>query len=140
MYPRHKRIAFGVPVGFDAPYDVTESDAAAPVTTLRESGLTAAATLVLVDQSATMRAIDPLDQRLFAVKYFLMRAPASSRVALAAFGSDDATSGELSPLPREPVTIFPVDQPAFTTSGTNLFPSVDSLEVLEGAGRQCTAR
>ena len=123
--------------GFDAPYEVVDFDEPVPAQDRTESGTTSSAVLLAIDQSSTMSDRDPLDQRLYAAKFFLKSKLPSTRVALAAFGSDAAGSGDLSPLPRKPVTVFPVDLPAFTTSSDDLLPIVDSLEQLEG-GRSPT--
>jgi hypothetical protein len=123
--------------GFDAPYEVVDFDEPVPAADRSESETTSSAVLLAIDQSTTMSDRDPLDQRLYAAKFFLKSKLPSTRVALAAFASDDGVSGVVSPLPRKPVTVFPVDLPAFTTSSVGLLPIVDSLDRLEG-GRSPT--
>ncbi len=87
---------------------------------------------LLVDQSSHIVTNDPWRVRLFDLKYFLTTKGANDRVVLAAFASNDVASGDLSPLPQQPVTIFPVENPKFTTSAGDLFPTIDSLASLEG--------
>lgn len=123
--------------GFDASYEVVDFDEPVPGADRPESGTTSSAVLLAIDQSTAMSDRDPLDQRLYAAKFFLKSKLPSARVALAALGSDDGVSGDFSPLPRKPVTVFPVDLPAFTTSSVGLLPIVDSLDQLEG-GRSPT--
>ena len=111
---------------FDAAYEVVE-----PVAPLRfrtnpagtPQPYTAA---LLLDQSKHILLNDPGDVRLFGTKYFLVQNRATDRVVLAAVGADDASTGELSPLPEQPVTIFPVE------NGNSSFSTIDSLAHLEG--------
>lgn len=87
---------------------------------------------LLLDQSRNVVLNDPWGARLYGAKYFLATKSSVGRVALAAFASDDASSGEPSLLPQQPVTIFPVEDPHFTTGGGTLLGTVDLLEGLEG--------
>lgn len=89
---------------------------------------------LLLDQGASVALADPADRRLLAAKYFQTRLGANDEVALAAFAADDAGTGQAALLPEQPVTIFPVDRPAFTSDGSAYFPVIDSLATLEGGG------
>jgi hypothetical protein len=116
------------PAGFDAPYSVQSLQP-----TLIPGGEPAAfSAALLVDQSQYLAADDPWDYRFFDLKYFLVSKAPADRVLLAAFASDDVASGTLSQLPQKPVTLFPVENPAFTTASNGLFPTIDSLGSLEG--------
>ena len=55
-------------------------------------------------------------------------------MALAAFAADDMSTGQAALLPNQPVTIFPVANPTFTTHGRDYFPTIESLATLEGGG------
>lgn len=87
---------------------------------------------LLLDQGASLADTDPGDRRLLAAKYFQTRLAANDHVALAAFATDDAGSGDVALLPSKPVTIYPVDNPSFTTDGPSYFETIDSLASLEG--------
>ena len=87
---------------------------------------------VLLDQGASLAVTDPADRRLLAAKYFQTRLDADDQVLLAAFAADHETTGDVAMLPNQPVTIFPVANPAFTTDGRNYFSTIDSLATLEG--------
>jgi hypothetical protein len=57
---------------------------------------------------------------------------ADDLVALAAFASDSTSTGQMSLLPNQPVTIYPVESPGFTSDGRAYFPTIDALASLEG--------
>lgn len=116
------------PPGFDAAYQAGNSGQP-----LQIIGLTAAtpspySVAVLLDQGRDLVASDPNDARLYMLKYFLLHKPPESSVAVAAFGANDSASGAISTLPQQPITIFPIDDPQFTTAGTSLL----SLAFSEG--------
>jgi hypothetical protein len=117
---------------FDAPYVGGDMVDALPVTAIPESIPPSVSAALLLDQSSRMSTNDPEDARLEATKIFLVSKLATDRVALAAFASNDSASGALSPLPNQPVTLFPVENPEFGASGNTLFPTIDSLGLLEG--------
>ena len=87
---------------------------------------------LLLDQGASLADTDAADRRLLAAKYFQTRLGANDQVALAAFATDDLGSGDVALLPSKPVTIYPVDNPSFTTDGSSYFETIDSLASLEG--------
>ena len=87
---------------------------------------------LLIDQSDPVIQGDPEDRRLFAVKYFLSLGGPDSTVALAAFAVDDRIANRFSPLPQQPVSLFPLENPQFTADGRSLFTTVDQLGTLEG--------
>jgi hypothetical protein len=116
------------PEGFDAPY-AAESVSYTPLGGDAAPSFSAA---LLLDQSRYLTADDPWDNRLFDLKYFLVSKAPTDRVLLAAFASDDGASGIMSQLPQKPVTLFPVENPGFTTASNGLFTTIDSLESLEG--------
>lgn len=89
---------------------------------------------LLLDQGSSVAVTDPADRRLLAAQYFQTQLEADDQVALAAFATDDAGTGQAALLPTQPVTIFPVDSPAFTTNGRSYFPAIESLATLEGGG------
>ena len=117
------------PPGFDASYQGS-------TTTVRtvhpEPGTAPLALAVLLDQGASVAATDPGDRRLLAAKYLQTRVDADDRVAIAAFASDSTSTGEKSLLPVQPVTIYPVEDPGFTSDGRAWFPTIDALASLEG--------
>lgn len=87
---------------------------------------------LLIDQSDPVIHGDPGDRRLFAAKYFLgLRAP-ESLVALAVFAVDDRSGNRFSPLPQQPLSFLPLENPQFTADGRSLFATVDQLGTLEG--------
>ena len=71
---------------------------------------------------------------MLAAKYLQTRAEADDQVALAAFASDSTSTGAMSLLPTQPVTIYPVENPGFTSDGRAHFPTIDALASLEGGG------
>ena len=87
---------------------------------------------LLLDQGASLAVTDPADRRLLAAKYFQTRLGAEDQMVLAAFAADNAGTGEIALLPSKPVTIFPVENPSFTTDGSAYFSTIDSLATLEG--------
>ncbi len=119
------------PTGSVAAYSVENGGSSAPS---RIDGAAPApvAVALLVDQSRSMAAIDPWDARLFGVKYFLVRKPPADTVQLAAFAADDSAAGERSPLPRQPVSLLPLENPRFIATPAELQSTIDSLESLEG--------
>jgi len=123
--------------GFDAGYDGFDSGRALSIARIPGPGYDAIfrptfSSTLLLDQSAAASAADPADARLFAAKYFLTWSHVEHVVGLAAFAADDASSGRIALLPQKPVTIFPVESPGLTTTGRNLFSTVDALATLEG--------
>jgi hypothetical protein len=115
--------------GFDASYD----GVAISVGKVEAAGTPVpGAAALLIDQSTNVVVNDPADARLFAAKYFLTLANESTRVVLAAFSSDDPASGQFSLLPRQPVTVFPLENPQFTAHGRSYFKTVDDVAALEG--------
>ena len=92
------------------------------------------AVALLLDQGDSVAVNDPEDRRLLAARYLPTRLAADDEMVLAAFAEDDAESGQAALLPSQPVTIFPVDQPAFTTDGESYFTAIESLAALEGGG------
>ena len=122
------------PVGFDAPYDVVEGGNPLADTKIPGGPSVPFTAALLLDQSHNITANDPFDSRLAAARYFLLSKGATAAVGLAAFAADDSSAGDLSPLPHQPVTIFPDADSRFTTSGSDLLSSVDSLASSEGGG------
>lgn len=125
--------------GFDASYDGVNNGRAVAIRRVVAQGLDPTfppvlSTALLLDQSSGIAVADPADKRLFAAKYLLAKAGSGYGVALAAFAADEPASGQSALLPQQPVTIFPVENPQFTSDGRGLFPEVDSLAALEGGG------
>jgi hypothetical protein len=118
---------------FDAPYDrgrilsikmpSVRSELPAPYTAA-----------LLLNQSASVIVDDPADARLFAAKYFLTYASTDSPKVLAAFASDAPGTAGFSLLPQQPVSLFPVENPQYTSDGRSYFPTVDALGAMEGGG------
>lgn len=75
----------------------------------------------------------PNEPRLFSAKLFTDGLLPDTRVALAAFASDEA-SGSASSLPQRPVTFFPVQSPGFSTSKSEAFAVLQNLSSLVGGG------
>ncbi len=90
---------------------------------------------LLIDQSDAGLSPDwaPNEPRLFASKVFADALLPDTRLALAAFASDDP-SGSLSRLPQLPVTFFPVESPEFVTSRPEAFEVLQDLSDLVGGG------
>ena len=122
-----------VPPGFDASYQGSTSNVRM-VHAVR--GTAPLALSLLLDQSASLAVTDPGDRRLLAAKYLQTRVEADDQVALAAFASDSTSTGAMSLLPTQPVTIYPVENPGFTSDGRAYFPAIDALGV---ARRWCIA-
>lgn len=123
--------------GFDAAYNGLGEGRAVSISRYRASGYDPIfrpdfKTALLFDQSSGVILSDPADKRLFAAKYLMLRADGERRFAVAGFAADDADTGQRALLPQKPVTIFPVENPQFTSDGRSLFPAVDSLATLEG--------
>ena len=89
---------------------------------------------LLLDQGASIAVTDPEDRRLLGAKYFQTQLDTDDQVLLAAFAADNASTGDAALLPSQPVTIFPVASPAFTTDGSAYYSTIDSLATLEGGG------
>jgi len=123
------------PAGFDAPYAGAESKKALKVAYLGGTGnldLRYSATL-MIGQDDQAALVDPGDQRLIAARYFFeVATQTSSPAMLAAFASNDPTSGRPSLLPQQPVTLFPTGSPQFTTNGRSYFGTLDTLATMEG--------
>lgn len=117
------------PQGFDAPFTgtVLTQNWVDP-----GSASHALAIALLVDQGARVAINDPAHRRLLAAKYLDTRLDANDQMALAAFAADDATTGSVALLPDQPVTLFPIASPAFTSERNALFSTMDSLATLEG--------
>ena len=124
------------PDGFDASYAAAGTGAALSVTTVEAlNGTdqpTPVSTALLLDQSSDVIGSDPADRRLFAAKYFLNSATTSSPMLLAAYAADSPATGQVALLPQKPVTIFPLENPYFTFTPREYFPTVDLLATLEG--------
>ena len=86
----------------------------------------------MLDQGASVAVTDPGDRRLLAAKYLQTRVESDDQVALAAFASDSTSTGAMSLLPTQPVTIYPLENPGFTSDGRAYFPAIDALASLEG--------
>ena len=115
--------------GFDAPYQGASMNVR-PV--YPERGTAPLALAVLLDQGASVAVTDPGDRRLLAAKYLQTRVESDDQVALAAFASDSTSTGEVSFLPVQPATIYPLENPGFTSDGRAYFPTIDALASLEG--------
>jgi hypothetical protein len=87
---------------------------------------------LLLDQGGSMIVNDPADRRLLAAKYLQTRLDPSDQIVVAAFASDDPSSGQAALLANQPLTIFPVDSPRFTPDGRGYFSTINSLAALEG--------
>ena len=87
---------------------------------------------LLLDQGASVAVTDTADRRLVAAKYLQTQLEANDQVVLAAFAADDAGTGQAALLPTQPVTVFPTNDPAFTTDGRSYFQTIDALATLEG--------
>ncbi len=86
------------------------------------------------DQSRSIIINDPTDARIYSAKEFLKGLGGNDRAALAAFADNIATPNGTALIPVKPVTIYPVGSPSFVADGTTLFPTLDTLAVLEGGG------
>jgi hypothetical protein len=117
------------PAGFDAPYT---GSIAITGWLQRATDHSALAVSLLLDQGSNVVIDDPTDRRLFAAKYLQTRLDAGDQVVTAAFASDDLSAGQPALLPDKPVTIYPVDNPQFTTDGLGYLGTIDSLAALEG--------
>jgi hypothetical protein len=115
--------------GFDAAYQgsTMSQDWVDPAAATDPLALT-----LLLAQGGSVAVTDPADRRLLAARYLQTRLHPGDQVALAAFAADD--SGNAALLPEQPVTIFPIGDPAFTPDGLAYFPIIDSLATLEGGG------
>lgn len=89
---------------------------------------------LLLDQGASIAVTDPEDRRLLGAKYFQTQLDTGDQVLLAAFAADNPSTGDAALLPSQPVTIFPVANPDFTTDGSTYYSTIDSLATLEGGG------
>ncbi len=118
--------------GFDAPYQVANQGMPLTRSLTPRGPVQPYAATILIDQGGHVLSIDPFDARLYGAKYLLETKLAESRIALAAFSASDSPSGEFSALPQEPVTFFPESAPQFYTSGSDLYPIIDSLSNYEG--------
>jgi hypothetical protein len=117
------------PDGFDAPYVGTVVAANWVPPDTRTAPL---AVSLLADQGGSISVNDPADRRLLAAKYLMTRLGPDDQVVVAAFASNDASTGQFALLPSTPVTIFPQENPRFTTDGRGYFSTIDSLATLEG--------
>lgn len=127
--PRFQADCVEGPAGFDAGY------AGTVVTTSFISPAPDPAPLAMslvLDQGESVIVNDPADRRLFGAKYLQTQLAESDQVAVAAFAADDAVSGQAALLTKQPLTIYPIDDPGFTSDGGSYFPAIDSLAALEG--------
>lgn len=129
--PEHRSDCISGADEFDAPYEFDR------ILSLKwQSAGSAQATpyvaALLLDQSSSVIVDDPADARLFAAKYFLTYASADSPKLLAAFASDAPDTAGLSLLPQQPVSLFPTENPQFSTYGPGYFPTIDTLGTMEG--------
>lgn len=131
--PEHRSDCISAADGFDAPYEQGKISLVREQPAGSEQGRPYAAALLL-DQSAGVIVDDPADARLFAAKYFLTYASADNPKALAAFASDAPEAAGLSLLPSRPVSLFPLENPEFSSYGPGYFPTVDALGTMEGGG------
>ncbi len=118
--------------GFDAGYGGENSGEPSTITTISGESTAFFSAALLLDRSDNLIAGNWTHELLFDSKYFLTTKHAADRVVLAAFAADATASGKLSSLPQQPVSIFPIENPQFTTSASELFPLIDSLEQLQG--------
>ncbi len=120
--------------GSDAAYDAPDDNGNAVSVSgpAQEASGGPISVAILLDQSNHIAMNDPSDERIFAIKYFLTTLTPDDHFVLAAFASDDIASGQRSPLPQTPVTIFPAEDPRFATFDRSSFATVDSLTTLEG--------
>ncbi len=111
---------------FDAAYVVA---APAPTSFLQVNGGIAKpyAAALLFDQSLSIKANDPTDARLYSAREFLNRLGGSDRASLSALAS-----GADAKIPQTPVTIYPVNNPAFVADGSAFFSTLTDLATLEG--------
>lgn len=118
------------PVDYDADYVATAQEVADDPEPTRQQEPYAAA--LLLDQSRHVVSNDLSDGRLRAVRYFLLAAEQRGQLAVAAYAQDDDSLGELSLLPTQPVTVFPVEDPGFDRPHPTVRQAIDSLTDLEG--------
>jgi hypothetical protein len=116
----------------DVEYRVANGGRPLTVTVSHASHLAPFSVALLLDQSRNIAVSDPWHARLHAARYFLDTKSRTGSLALAAFAADDDASGEITLLPQQPVTTFPVEDPGFTPAGNDLFATLDSLADLEG--------
>jgi hypothetical protein len=113
------------PPGFDAAYEVVDPPASEGVEFDRLDSAEPFAAGLSIDQSRRIVEGDPMDLRLFGLKY-LIRNLATDTLSLSAYAADDATSGELSLLATQPVTVLATDV------DTSTYDAIDDLAGLEG--------
>lgn len=120
--------------GRDASYSFARVNDLGPVKTIERQG-TPWAVGLLIDQSNAGLSPDwlPNDSRVFAAKRFSDRILPATPLVLGAFASDEP-SGSASRLPQRPVTLFPVESPAFLTSRAEAFGLLNNLHSLVGGG------
>jgi len=116
---------------FDSPYDEGRI-VSTSMQLMRSEQPAPYAAALLLNQSTSVIVDDPTDARLFAAKYFLTYASTGSPKLLAAFASDDPATNRFSLLPQQPVTLFPVENPQYTSNGAGYFPTIDTLNTMEG--------
>ena len=95
---------------------------------------------LLLDQGASLAVTDPEDRRLLGAKYFQTQLDTDDQVLLAAFAADNASTGDAALLPSQPVTIFPVANPAFTTDGAPTSRRSTRWRPSRAADRRCMPR
>jgi len=129
--------------GFDAGYQVANKyeplDPFEPVDPADVARIPAATAVpkpfdvaLLLDQSRRMAELDPQSWRWGHIEYLLRSLAGGDRVLLSAFSADDPAGSDLSLLPEQPVTLYPVGDPAFEPVGDALIASLPSLAALEG--------
>ena len=111
--------------GFDRAYAVVESMSSTRATFDKGGTPHPYTATLLLDQSRRVGDSDPWDRRLFGVKYLITRLESDS-LLLAAFATDNASTGERAQLTDRPVTVIS------TNADASLFPAVDELATLEG--------
>ncbi len=123
----------GDPATFDAGY-VLDGTFAPTLAEIPGATPQPYAATLMFDQSASIIRNDPTDARLFSAKEFLKGLGGQDRAGLAAFAvTRDAVNGTAL-IEQQPVTIYPVGNPAFVADGTSFFPTLDALASKEGGG------
>ena len=89
------------------------------------------AVALLIDQSTRMAERDPTDIRVFATKYFMAFGGPADSLLFGAFATGAATT-DPARLPQTPLSLFPIENPAFGAFDHALFATADELPVLEG--------
>ena len=122
------------PAGFDAPYTLLGPGSEPSWQEIPGGIAQPYAAALMFDQSKSIIQNDPTDARLFSAKEFLRSLGGSDRAGLAAFATDIQALNGAALIPQQPVTIYPVGNPAFVADGTSFFPTLDALATQEGGG------